>query len=117
MIHGFDDTNKEKVPIITVNFAVRLQPDMRTIQTLNQSDLEELGIDTNQLWNYSVLSISKAINGTGQWDSGPDKYTDGGLYPHVRINSTTKELQLIDDGTGLSGETVYTYKIRLIKAE
>lgn len=119
MIHGFDDTNKEKVPIITLTKSTRLEPNTVALTSWNYSELEGAGIDSDNLSKYTVLDLLHSDEAADEkmWESGKTKNFGTALYPHVRINARDKTISISDNGENLEVPVTITYKLRLMKVE
>lgn len=120
MIHCFDDTTKEKVGVITLTKSTEITQDSYVQLNWNYSELEAAGIDTNNLSKYAILDIWSSYSGT-EWDVNSSKgtlfnETTTSLNPFVRINTSTKEITIYDNGVNEVTGTKY-YKLRLMRVE
>lgn len=120
MIHGYDDSTKEKIGVITLTKSIEIEQDTYVQLKWNYSELEAAGIDTNNLSKYAILEVLSSYSGT-EWDLNSSKGTlfnenTTSLNPHVRINTSTKEIAIYDNGVNEVTGTKY-YKLRLMRVE
>lgn len=120
MIHCFDDTTKEKIGVITLTKSVEIEQDRYVQIYWNESELTAEGIDANNLSKYAILEVLSSYSGT-EWLLNASKGvlfngTVSSLNPHVRINTTAKEIKIYDNGINAVTGTKY-YKLRLMRVE
>lgn len=132
MIHGFDDSTKEKIEVvakdevITLGETVTIPAGQYANKNFNKTALENAGIDTTDLSKYCVLGVIYKLSSDNNWITAPyigeitsiDDNTFVICTPSVYIlnESNNKMIRFVMYNHNDSS-IIVQFKLRLLKVE